>query len=440
MALDAQSNWNVEMSQPLKLSNASQQSKPVPAPESMAELYRKAPSQEILLPLEIVSHILSYIPRREDTQSTFYSCTLVSRLWYSASISLLYERPYLSGGNFNVFVTTVCPSKNAHVRQSALAPLVRRLDMGGLVHNSSRSLTARLLGRLKGNIVEFVAPQASFAINSFPALSRCTQLRYLDLSLISASISNRLLFRALKTLQHLETLLFPRTSNSDLDKNDEICEWPPKLQGLHLAGGVDDHFLRTHLLNVPPTLSRFSIQHCSMVYSPALLSTIEHLGPQLQHLTIRHPMNRMGVGALDYILLMCPILTAFRISADFITDALFENIPQDHPLQILDLDCSGTAGTEVNITAGAVYEAVEEGRLPCLRSVRVNARLAWNATEGGKQDISDCEFLHCSSTALHARFYVEANANTTAVVDTMEDLENETPLGIEPIGVWFSMD
>lgn len=27
-----------------------------------------------------------------------------------------------------------------------------------------------------------------------------------------------------------------------------------------------------------------------------------------------------------------------------------------------------------------------------------------------------------------------------AVVETMEDLENETPLGIEPIGVWFSTD
>ncbi|QSZ32396.1 hypothetical protein DSL72_001970 [Monilinia vaccinii-corymbosi] len=415
MALDAQSNWNVEMSQPLKLSIRSQNSEPKQAAESMVELYRKAPSQEILLPLEIISHILSYIPRHADTQSTFYSCTLVSRLWYRASICLLYERPYIGGANFNSFVTTVCPSKNAHIRHSALAPLVRRLDMGGLAHNSSRSLTARLLGRLKGNIVEFVAPQASFAINSFPALSKCTQLRYLDLSLISASISTRLLFQTLKTLQDLETLLFPRSSNRDQKRDDEVYEWPPKLRALHLAGGVDDHFLRTHLLNIPQTLCRLSIQHCSMAYSPALLSTLEHLGPQLQHLTIRHPMNRMGVGALDYVLLMCSSLTAFRISADFITDAFFENIPLNHPLRILDLDCSGTAGTEVGIAAGAVYDAVEEGRLPSLRSVRVSSRLAWNATERGRQDIVD-------------------------LIDTMEDLDNETPLGIEPIGVWFSTD
>lgn len=437
MALDAQSNWNVEMSQPLKLTIRSQKPECKPPPQLTEELYRKAPSKEILLPLEIISHILSYIPHRADTQYTFYSCALVSRTWYSASISLLYERPHLNGANFNAFVATVCPSKNAHIRRSALAPLVRRLDMGELVHNSSRSLTARLLGRLKGNVIEFVAPQASFAINSFPALSKCTKLRYLNLSLISASISTRLLFQSLKTLRELETLLFPHTSNSDQDGHDEIHEWPPKLKDLRLAGGVNDHFLRTHLLNVPPTLSRFSIQHCSMVYAPALLETLEHLGPQLQHLTIRHPMNRMGVGALDYVLLMCPSLTAFRISADFITDALFENIALDHPLRILDLECSGTAGTDVNITAGAVYDAVEDGRLPSLRSVRVSPRLAWNATERGRQDIIDCK----SFFAFDSRVFAEANdSDTIIVVETMEDLENETPLGIEPIGVWFSSD
>ena len=34
--------------------------------------------------------------------------------------------------------------------------------MSGLVHNGSKSLTARLLGRVKNNLDEFIAPQASF--------------------------------------------------------------------------------------------------------------------------------------------------------------------------------------------------------------------------------------------------------------------------------------
>jgi len=47
--------------------------------------------------------------------------------------------------------------------------LVRVLDMSMLVHNGSRSLTARILGRLKGSLEYFVAPQASFA--SVPSVS-----------------------------------------------------------------------------------------------------------------------------------------------------------------------------------------------------------------------------------------------------------------------------
>lgn len=34
--------------------------------------------------------------------------------------------------------------------------------MSGLVHDGSRSLTARLIGRVKHNLDEFIAPQASF--------------------------------------------------------------------------------------------------------------------------------------------------------------------------------------------------------------------------------------------------------------------------------------
>lgn len=393
MALDAQSNWNVEMSKPLSLSIRTLE--PKAHSTSLSDVYLSAPTREILLPLEIISHILTFIPLHSTTQPTFYSLALISRAWYSATIPLLYERPFLNGSNFHAFVTTVCPSKNAHIRQSTLAILVRKLDMGELVHNSSKSLTARLLGRLKGNICEFIAPQASFAINSFAALSKCTQLRHLNLSLISASISNHVLFHTLKNLRELETLYFPRSSSNQgqKPKNDETYEWPPKLQALHLAGGINDEFLLTHLHNLPPSLSRFSIQHCSMVYTSALLSVLEVLGPQLQHLTIRHPMSRIDPAALDYVLLLCPNLLAFRISGDFISDALFTNIPQGHPLQILDLDCSGTAGTEVDINPGAVYNAVEAGRLECLRSVRVSARLAWEATPRGRQDVSDCELI-----------------------------------------------
>jgi hypothetical protein len=261
--------------------------------------------------------------------------------------------------------------------------------MGSLAH-SSKSLTARLLGRLKGNIEAFVAPQASFAVNSFAALSKCLMLQELDLSLISASIPNKQLFQTLAPLQKLETLFFPRSSGG-VGEGKIVGEppyiWPPRLKALHLAGGVDDNFLQTHLVAVPKCLQRLSIQHCSQIYSQALLDTLEHIGPQLHHLTIRHPMSKLSPAALDLVFTFCPSLIAFRISADYISNEFLQFIPPNHPMQILDLDCSVQAGPDIEIDAGEICKAVEDGRLKDLRSVRVSARLAWAATEGTRADV-----------------------------------------------------
>lgn len=415
MALDAQSNWNVEMSKPFQVAIHSKQQENSASRTTIPPIATLYSGPEILLPTEIISQIISYIPHRTTTQKTFWACTLVSRAWYAASVGILYDRPFLTGSNFDQFVTTVCPSKNAHIRKSTLSVLVKRLDMGVLVHNASRSLTARLLGRLKGNIEEFIAPQTSFAINSFAALSKCTKLRHLDLSLISASVSNKLLFQTLKSLTELETFFFPRSSSLDQQAETDPYIWPQKLQALHLAGGISDNFLYTHLSNVSATLSRLSIQSCTQVHVSPLLLVLEKIGQQLKHLTIRHPMPHLFHGALDSLLLDLPALVALRISADYISNKFFsaESIPQNHPLRILDLECSPTADAQVGIGASTIYDAVERGQLPDLRSVRVSMRLAWAATEATRLDASD-------------------------LLEIIEENEAEKPINILT-GVWWNM-
>ena len=119
--------------------------------------------QVVHLPPEIILYILSFIPVRPENQSTLCTCCLLSRDWYSSAIPLLYRSPSITSKNFRLFVRTICPSINVHVRKSELAGLVRRLDMGSLVHDGSKSVTARLLGRVKEGLEEFVAPQTSFA-------------------------------------------------------------------------------------------------------------------------------------------------------------------------------------------------------------------------------------------------------------------------------------
>ncbi|KAH7381953.1 hypothetical protein BKA64DRAFT_583961 [Cadophora sp. MPI-SDFR-AT-0126] len=366
------------------------------------------------LPSEIISLILAHIPRTQSSQPTLWACTLVSRSFYHASIPLLYHRPYITPNNFSLFVRTICPSKNAHIIPTPLSPLVHRLDMGALVHNSSKSLTARLLGRLKGNIQQFVAPQASFAINSFAALGKCREMRLLDLSLISASISNKLLFQTLSHLPNLHTLFFPRSSALDaLETVSAPYVWPPKLSALHLAGGINDNFLWTHMGTLPETLRTLSIQHCSTIHAPSILHVLELLGKQLTHLTLRHPLPHLYPTSLDGLLLLCPLLLALRVSADFISPALFTapNIPPSHPLRILDLECSPDANPDVDIPPGVLYEAVEGGLLGDLRSVRVSARLAWGASEKTRADVRD-------------------------LLEVMEEGEYERPVGVEAEVLW----
>jgi hypothetical protein len=413
MALDAQSNWDVEMSQPLKIPIRNAHGNVPYAPAALTPfqtpLRNTEPSREIPLPPEIITRVLEYLPRRATMQGTLWACTLVSRIWYTSSIALLYERPYLTGGNFSAFVQTICPSKNAHIRPSSLSILVKHLDMSSLVHNSSRSLTARLLGRLKGNLEQFIAPQASFGINSFAALSKCTKLKTLNLSLISASIPNKLLFQTLKSLQDLEVLFFPRSSGSDQTTVKEVYVWPPRMKALHLAGGIDDKFIIDQLSNVPNCLEKLSIQHCTQIRAHALLTALETIGSRLLELTIRYPMPQLDTGQLDTLLMICPNLIALRVFAEYVTNDLLSFLTK-HPLRILDVESTPSYLAENALRPETLYLAVEEDRLPDLRSVRVSTRLGWRETPTSRQDVVDLE-------------------------EAMNDHESEHPLGLWT-GVW----
>jgi hypothetical protein len=119
----------------------------------------------IYLPTEIVIQILTNVAEDEFArQTTLHACCLVSRQWYACAITRLYEKPRIdTGASFTKFTNTICPPIGVRKDKWNFGALVHRLDLRSLVHHSSPSLSARLLGRVKENLEVFLAPRASFA-------------------------------------------------------------------------------------------------------------------------------------------------------------------------------------------------------------------------------------------------------------------------------------
>lgn len=167
--------------------------------------------------------------------SSFYILTF-HRQWYDVAIRPLYASPFLSGRAYDLFVRTICPSVLAHIKPTSLSSLVRVLDLSHIIHQGTKSTTARLLGRTKAGLQVFIAPQASFAVNCWASLSKCERLKVLDLSLVSECISFQSLAQTLRRLGQLEAIYLPRcTSNYEGLGLSMNVRWPPKLQHLSLS-------------------------------------------------------------------------------------------------------------------------------------------------------------------------------------------------------------
>ena len=416
MALEVKANWDVEMSKPAvsvtssRLLDLAKKEADTTEPSSVDSIMQTNPSRQLALPLELVIQILEYLPQGHGTQPTLWACSLVSRAWYKASAARLYQSPYLYGGNFDAFVRTTCPSKNAHITHSALASLVQSLDMGKLVHEPTRSLTARLLGRLKKDLVCFVAPQASFAINCFAALSKCSKLRYLDLSLLSATVSSELLFKTVRSLSNLETLILPRCSATSFPDMEKHCIWPPRLRTLHLAGLLGGNIISCQT-NPPNSLVTLKIQNISNIRIWELKGILQKYVPQLKSLTLQYPIGDVTPVFCDDNFSMCPNILSLAVSADYFSPAMWDNIPQSHPLRTLEMDVSPMAKFENFVSPSDIYIAVEEGRLPDLRSIKFSKRFNW--VGGTHRQLKD----------------------SMSLVELLEANEQERPLGIQT-GLW----
>lgn len=409
MALDQQRNWDISMAETVervRLNARKQQEE-----QAMSSLstrlsdtsLRPFKGPPIHLPDEIIVNILECILLSNETQKTLAECCRLSHQWYSISVPYLYERPRLYGKNFDPFARTICPSINLHVRKSPLSSLIKELDLGRLVHQGSKSITARLLGRTKTSLESFRAPQASFAINCLPALARCLKLRSLDLSLVSESPPLPDLLKAVAHLEQLVSFWLPRSSGFGSLNGDGLLSWPRGLQNLALSGGIDAWFL-AGVAKFPDTLLSLSLEHCphakSTVVTDFLIHSIRKL-PALTHVKISN-MPRFDAHAMDDILWILPSIHKLSISVDYISPGIFDDggrrrhvleyalerenkaVPsrlRHENLHTLELTNSGNPSVEDKITPIDVLIALDDDVLPALRIVRVAKSLFWQSGE-----------------------------------------------------------
>lgn len=472
MALDQQRNWDISMAENLEhiRSKARGDSQRDSTVTEQAAATREWQGDPIYLPDEILVHILSYTSPR-----TLASCCRLSRQWYRAAVGPLYAYPVLSGRNFDLFARTISPSINLHVRDSPLASLVKRLNMATLVHQGSNSLTARLLRRTRGSLEEFVAPQASFAVNCLAPLSKATELRSLDLSLVSESPPLHELLNRLSHLEKLKHLRLPRSAGFGVHQEATTLSWPPNLEDLCLSGGIDSHFVYG-IVALPASLRHLSIEHCPQAKSHALnyfLGKAVRPLKNLECLKIQH-MPRLGSHALDGLLCSLPQLKRLSVSVDYITPAIFEeghfnhdpvtyvalsNDPdpkagdaaapeavitnvdalRNHALQVLELTSSGGSGIEDKLTPIDIILALEEGSLPRLRKVRVDKSLHWhsNATAGDVDALTDVLYDASKRDWMRARgMSEEADVENVGEEGVDKPWESKKPWEREA-GVWL---
>lgn len=276
------------------------------------------------------------------------------------------------------------------------------------MHHGSKAVTGRLLGRTKSSLQVFVAPQASFAINCWASLSKCSKLRILDLSLVSECISFQALDQTVRQLPELRELYLPRCSSrydegaSALSMN---IRWPPRLQHLSLSGSVSGKFLWDMLRqpdNFPPGFFSLSISHAPPLDHQGIRSLLSSLSKTLTVVELRE-LPAVKQGRLSSVLNWLPKLTSLTIALDYI-DRDFGNMPPGFsparwadakPLQRLCIVTSGQTGDEAtSFTAVDLYSLIDERWLGRLRYLDIAVSTGWEAVNEGAE-LGALEYLLC---------------------------------------------
>lgn len=295
----------------------------------------------------------------------------LSKLFYLIVAPMLYRRPYLRGDNFLAFVETI----NANKR---IGEYIQHLDLSNVNQSGKNAYVAKLLKRSRPALRSFTAPQTSFGLAPLIALRSCKHLQLLDLRLVSETLNLEELFQAIRQLEQLTHLSFPRSSIEINDYKNVL--WPPKLEYLRVSGGISDDFL-IHS-EFPPTIAHMEFAHCPKVKHLGFQYLLQKFGHNLKTLKIQFPMPGLLSTSLDTVFLYCPNLLILEVCVDYVSAEIFnpELLPfiPNRPLRTLYIDSSGMLGTTDKLDPIDLALALDDNRLPFLKNTRCTSKLGWN--------------------------------------------------------------
>lgn len=210
--------------------------------------------------------------------------------------------------------------------------------------------------------------------NSLPSLSKCRNLRHLDLFLISANIPLPELKKAIQDLPKLTTLKLPKSSNLRSIDASMSANWPPNLTTLQLSGKFDPETIAT--FPWPLHLTDLILTYCRPLDANGMSSLLSNpqLGQRLKRLTVTPHDTGMDYEAAEVILPLLPELIFLSIPESTVYLAWFEIAATLNPpvaLTVLEL---GWGDTESCFDFQDVARALEGG-LANLRAIYVDERV-----------------------------------------------------------------
>lgn len=258
--------------------------------------------------------------------------------------------------------------------------------------------------------LQTVSDNSYNSVNSLPALSKCTNLRILDLSLVADPIPFPNLKKALNRLSRLTLLKLPRSTDLDPPETS-LTAWPPLLHKLQISG----HFSLATIpaFSWPNALTSLTLKNCAdlSVTSIACLFSSAQLN-SLRRLTISHANRGLEPGSVNAVTAFLPDLTFLNVPGDIVDETLFDVLYILKPplaLEVIELDlpCSEPV---LNFTTESLIQTLDKG-LSNLRSI------GFSEVYCTDQRVVEDEVV---DEALHRNADQRAGSDTKAEVDEIE--------------------